>query len=803
MKPLKLKKKEKKPSKFKEKVKNFFKVDMDELTKEEEPVKVFEKTPLIKLTRNKIFLAIALFLIIVNVLVGFNINYFYIRAILGFIFLITVPGLLIMLCFKIRTVKFWEFLVYTIGLSIAFIMFAGLAVNWTLPALNITDKPLSLYPILICFNIFLIILGIVGWKRNKDFTPVQITVPKLDLINNIFFIIPMAFPVLAILGAFLLNNHGSNILTMILLGSIAVYVLLLTIFRKRLNENIYPWALWLVSVSLLFTGWLRSWFVSGPDISLEYWIFQFTKENAFWGLSNLNNAYNAMLSVNIFPTILSNVIQMNDQFIFKLIMPLIFSIISLIIYLISKRILFNILCFFSGLLFLSLPDFLNWCSIPIRQEIAFIFFGLTLLILSEKKFNPLLKKSLFLIFGATMIISHYSTSYIALAIFSLTYIINLFCKCYENKKIKKDKSKQIQKLNFYLTGTLILLLLLFGFLWYSQITPTANGLINFVSKSISNLGNIFNEDIRQGGATDPIFGFFNKQKTGDFIEEYKNQTLKYDLSNKTEGFSKEIYSYYKMNYLSSKNLNSITNLLNLFTVNYYLKQIISKIFQLFILLGFLYIIFYKDIKKDTINIFIGTILILSSFLFLPFFSIDYDLTRFIQQILIILAPLSILGSVIFFKKLKLNFLIGISCLLIILIILFSGFSSQIIGGDEAKLQLNNFGKDYDTHYMFYSDFFGADWLNKNSLNLKVYADASARLKINSYAGRLIGASTDTKLLPNMISRKSYVYFSTINSIKNMGFFSVKGLRLGFNLPTEFLNENKNKVYNNGGSEIFK
>ena len=112
---------------------------------------------------NKIILGILVFLLIVNILVIFNLNAFYIRAILSFIFIVTIPGLLIMLMFKIRSIGFWEYLVYTIGLSVSFIMSGGRAVNWTLPFLHITDKPLSLYPILICFDIFLLILKFIAY----------------------------------------------------------------------------------------------------------------------------------------------------------------------------------------------------------------------------------------------------------------------------------------------------------------------------------------------------------------------------------------------------------------------------------------------------------------------------------------------------------------------------------------------------------------------------------------------------------------------------------------------------------------
>jgi len=206
----------------KQKLKKFFTISKGDV-KEEECEKTFEKTKLFKLTRNNLFIGLLLFTAIVDILVHFNLNFLYIRQILGFLFLVLVPGLLIMLCFKIRSIGFWEYLVYTVGLSVAFIMFAGLAVNWTLPLLNITDQPLSLYPILVCFNIFLIALGITAWYRNKDLEH-EFTTPKLDTINNIFFITPMLFPVLAILGAFLLNNHGPNFLTMIMLGGIAVYV---------------------------------------------------------------------------------------------------------------------------------------------------------------------------------------------------------------------------------------------------------------------------------------------------------------------------------------------------------------------------------------------------------------------------------------------------------------------------------------------------------------------------------------------------------------------------------------------------
>lgn len=432
----------------KNKIKSFFKFDIEKDLQEEECTTVFEKVNLFILTKNKLFLGILLFLLIINILVGFDINYFYIRAILSFIFLITIPGLLIMLMMKIREVGFWEYLVYTIGLSISFIMFGGLAVNWILPWLNITDKPLSLYPILICFNIFLIVFWLIAYIRNKDLKPFDMTMPKLDWINRIFFITPMLFPFLSVLGAFLLNNHGTNILTMIMLGGIAVYVFLVVIFRKKLNKNVFPWAILIISISLLFMWWLRSWFVSGVDINLEYHIFQLTKDNAFWSISNFKNTYNAMLSVTIFPTILSLFVKINDHYILKIFTPLIFSIVPLGVYLFLKRYAKNILVFVAVFFFVSQPSFLKGGgNIPFRQVIALLFFALTLLILFNKNINFRLKKTLFFIFCFSMIVSHYSTTYVAFGFFIFAYVI---CTAFKKIEDKKPFFKIYKKLNLKL-----------------------------------------------------------------------------------------------------------------------------------------------------------------------------------------------------------------------------------------------------------------------------------------------------------------------------------------------------------------
>ena len=266
----------------------------------------------IKLTKNILFFGILFFWLIVNLLVLFDIQYLYFRAIFSFIFLIIVPGLLIMLMIKIRGISFWEYLVYTIGLSIAFLMFGGLFINSILPLVGI-DKPLSLVPLLISVNILLLIFWIIAYKRNKEIL-LEIKPPKLDRLNKLFFTIPTIFPILGIFGANILNNQGPNYLTLTMLGGIAVYVFFIVLFRKKLNENIYHWAILMMSISLLLMPSLRSWHISGWDIHQEYQMFQLTKENFHWSMSNFpGQPYNACLSITILPTIFYSFLNINSE----------------------------------------------------------------------------------------------------------------------------------------------------------------------------------------------------------------------------------------------------------------------------------------------------------------------------------------------------------------------------------------------------------------------------------------------------------------------------------------------------------
>jgi len=764
----------------------------------------------IKLTKNKILSGIIIFGLITNLLILFDIQYFYLRAIFSFIFLITIPGLLIMLMLKIREIGFWEYLVYIIGLSVAFLMFGGLFINWTLPLVGI-DKPLSLIPLLVSFNIFLLIFWLIAFKRNKEIS-LEIKLPKLSWLNKAFLVIPVIFVFLSIFGATMLNNNGSNYLTMSMLAGIAIYVFLAVLLKDKLNKHIYPFAILNISLALLLATSLRSRYVFGPDITLEHFIFQLTKKNFYWSMLNFpHHPYNACLSITIFPTILNSFLNINEQYIFKILYQLIFIFTPVAIFLTFKRYVKNILAFLASCFFIFTPAFFIVMPKVTREETALLYFSLILLVLFNEKIDPKLKNILFLVFGFSMVVSHYSTTYIALSLFILTWIVSFIFRKKENQNNLKENGRIPENKNYYLRGTLIFLLVIFAFLWAGQITETSWNLVEFTRKTITNMTNIFKDDVRAEGSS-PLdqFNIFYKPNLRLALSNYVEETIsKYDKEPNDDFYREAEYKFYSPEIVPEKTLPVKLNL-NKVSKIYLFMEIIKKLVKIFIIIGILYLIF-SQLKKRKINqeyiiLNIVSFFLLGIIIIAPYATIGFGLERTYSQLLIILSFSSVLGGLMVFKLFKRNLrIIFVSGVFLLYFLFVSGFIPQILGGLMSSIQLNNFGTDYDTSYTHYGEIKSGQWLFDNyQKNTYIYMD--------NYAGNKSGLSfkfesqkwIKTDIFPQVIRKSSYVYLCSSNIAEERIFVWLPGgIMAGCSLPLRFLNENKDLIYNNKYSEIFK
>lgn len=762
-----------------------------------------------KLKISQIILSLFGIILLINISVISTWNYSLAGNILSLISLLIIPGILSFLILKLIFKTFWETLVIIVGLSLSFLMFGGLFINQILPIFGIHD-PLALMPTLISFDILFILFFILAFIRNRDLT---LTMPKFNINKyTLMLSIPLLlFPVLATMGAISLNNGGSNIFTMIMLGGIGLYILVLTIFRDKVSQSLFPTSLYFIGLALLLMTSLRSWYITGHDIQTEYYVFQLTKTHNFWSVNLYRDAYNACLSITILPTILYNFLHFNDVYIYKFIFQLLFATCPVIVYLFLKKYTSSLLAFISTIYFISFPTFYNDMPMLNRQEIGFIFFALMLLVLFHDSYSKKFKNILLIIFGFSIVVSHYSTNYVLLILLLFSYLIAKFSNFALVKRyigILKKRMTILSKIKIgektYINIFVLVALLTFTFFWNNQFTKTGNNLGDTIDR-ITHSFLLKSDNDKSVDISYSIFSF-KKISTRQLLDNYILQTINEAKVIKEGSFyDKNISKNYKTIPLSQEIQPLTSNYLVsfrylIFLINSLTRQTSALFMQISVVLGIICIFLYrfsKKIDKEYLLLCISGFFLLIIFLSLPSISVEYGLLRLFQQLLMLFSLSIVIFTLIFAKYFKKKIfgiiVIGIP---IFFFLTLTGFISTLTGGYYGQLNLNNSGLYYDAYYTKKQDVLSAHWLAiSRDKSTVVQTDTTGFGKLNG----LEGIYSLKEIFPPIIRKNSYVYLAQ----GNHAIVSIESNILIFSSPQNFLNNNKNLIYNNGLTNIYK
>jgi len=339
---------------------------------------------------------------------GFDIP--ILRQIVGFIFLTFIPGILILRILKIHSVGTIESLLYSVGLSIAFIYFTGLFANFALPLIGIS-KPISIFPLTATLAIFILILGAVAYKRDKGFQAAPRQSNMAEILSPPYLFL-LVLPLLAIFGAYLVNTYQNNFLLLFFIIVIACVVAMVAF--DRLPRNAYPLALLVIAVGLLLHTTLISSQLWGYDIHIEYYFQNLVLQNGYWDFTIPHN-YNTSVSIVLLCPIYSLLLNMDAIWVFKIIYPFVFSLVPLALFHIFREQIGAKRAFFSTFFFMAIMTFFTEMTQLARQQIGELFFALLILLLIDRKLSLNRRTTLAVIFVLSLIMSHYALGYICLA----------------------------------------------------------------------------------------------------------------------------------------------------------------------------------------------------------------------------------------------------------------------------------------------------------------------------------------------------------------------------------------------------
>ena len=739
--------------------------------------------------RNSFLLSIGL-LISADVAILLDIP--FLRQILGFIFLTFLPGLLILQVLKLNKINYTEKFVLSIGLSISFSMLFGLLVNNLSLALGY-ETPLATIPLLISFNLAFIIMAIVGHTINKTqiFSPANL---NLSTSEKAFLIVPVLFPALSMFGMHVMNTTDNNIILMLLLFLIPIYVVFVCIFNHKFSERLYPVVIFLISISLLLLLSLRSNHLLGCDTHLEYYFFQTTLNNLHWSVFG-HSTLDACLSTSLLPTIYHSLLNIPSEFLFKILYSLIYSISPLVIYVISKKYVGEMHAFLASCFFMFQQNFL-FTAWNARTNTAVLFFALAMMVLFSDKIDPLKKRILFILFMASCIVSHYSTSYIFFFIMLGVFVgMEILSKKYTAKKV--------------VSLTIIILFFAFIFFWYSQVTEIAfNYGVNYIENTLTSLNTFFIEESRRDNVQ-LLFGKGVEQRGIHSKITFVFTWLTFAVIG--IGIITLIRRYKEMSF-PELNFRKPDFLKEKFEVGYFMTALACSA-------------------------------LLVAFVALPVISKGYGIERLYAVAITILSVFFVIGGIILsknlsfikqtFKKsliknlsLKKKALLkkqkdkrretengwgnpssGWAYLVILLVLIPYFFCVTAVThqtfGVPGSIILNSEGEPYDLMYVHDQEIYGAKWLKEyGGDNTKIYTDRYGGIRLTSQ-GNIPPALTDGSSLTKHWTCKGYIYLRYFNVVngKLLGHEPAPVVHNLSDYSHQFVG--KNKIYANGGSEVYK
>lgn len=691
-------------------------------------------------------LQIAIVFLLFMDIIGFSMN--ILREILSIPYLLLIPGALIYRLLIINDKSPTERLLYSLGLSLIFIFSITFIMNFIYPIFGVKN-PLSFNSVFITINAIVIILLFLAAIKTKTFDKPKVFETECFKLPAFYFLLTLPF--ISILGTYIMNIYNINFILMSLILLISIIPLLVT-WDKLIPKNLFPLAVFMIALSLLFHRSLISYYLWGWDVQHEYYLSHLVIINGFWDYTFPSES-NSMLPIVLLAPSLSLFSGINLTWIYKIVFPFIFAFVPVGLYKIFEKQTNSKIAFLACFFFISFFGFFQQMPQLGRQEIAEFFLVLILLLFINDSLDKMKKAILILIFSVGLIVSHYGLSYIYIGLITCAWFLNFIIQkkySWFNNKFNRD---------FNISLTIVLFLFVTSIFWYMNTSFSSS--FDIIVKLISHI-------------SESLYEFMNPQ--------------------------------------SAQGIAIITS--STVTIVGRFSKYMQIITQSFIMIGVVYTVFYYlknnfnyikiELNTDYFYLVIMSLVLCILAIGTPYLASALNTSRLYQINLIFLSVFCIIGGLVTLKflsrsSLSLNKNLKImSIFLVIYLLINTGFVNQI-SNEPTSLSLTK-SIDYPTFNQ--KEVAGANWLFQYSINSNTYSDMYRRLLLMSYYGK----DTDDLGSIHNFPRFSYLYFGTLNI--NSGKFATHS-KEGVSSSLMYNDLNKldklfnasHKIYDNSGSEI--
>jgi uncharacterized membrane protein len=546
-------------------------------------------------------------------------------------------------------------------------------------------------------------------------------------------------------------------------------------FDKFIPKNLYPLAVFVIAISLLFHRSLISMYIWGWDINYELYLINLVKLNTIWD-PTMQGTCNAMLSLVMLAPIYSIITNMDITWVFKIIYPLLFSLVPLGLYRVYQKQTDDRIAFLSCFFFVSVGTFYGEMLTLARQQIAELFLVLLILLLVDKNMNKTKRSFLFIVFGISLTVSHYGLSYIYMFCLISAWLIlvlmdspaiqrvsDIFFTKFSRYKREKLAGNPVSTNveNRTISSTFVLLFITFTLTWYMYVSSSS------AFNTIVHIGDHIASSIY-----------------ADFLNPEATEGLRMMLAQTQPGLLHEVC------------------------------RIINYLNQIFIIIGGIVLLLkYREMKfeREYGAFSVVNLAILFAAVSVPFFASSLAMTRVYHITLFFLAPFCVIGGITVFRALSKVVRIAwtnksvrislkiLSVYFVIFLLYSTGFVWVVAEGQSGSIALNS---TKDCPRFNDQEVLGAKWLTEVKSSNPIYADEYRRLLLGSFEwGQVRTLTFDVDKIPD----DSYIYFGSLTIEKKE--IMVVDWKSARRITREYINssqivDGRNQIYTNGGTEVY-
>ncbi|WP_030957150.1 DUF2206 domain-containing protein [Streptomyces sp. NRRL S-378] len=694
------------------------------------------------------------------------------------------------------------------GLAVLLDILVALGVNTALPLLGV-ERPLTRLVLASATTLVLLVLGILAPQSPR---PLLRGAP-LSGARPVAWAAGIAL-LLSVAGPIRLNNGLGGAVSTAALVVVTALIVLLLLHHARCSTIVLEAGIYAASATLLLLTSLRGWYIAGHDIQREYLYFRLTLGGGFWDISAYTDPYNACLSITLLPVSIFRLTGIEDIYVFKAVLPLLFALTPVLVHRAVRNVASPLVALLSAVFFMAFPTFFTDMPFLGRQAIAFLLLACAMLVLTDSRRPLPLRRAVFTVLLAGVVLSHYSTIYVIVGTLATAFAVDKAWRLASRPgRAHPHRAVRQGRMRTFLTWWTVAVPAVLALLWAGPLTHTGGQLQSTLRVVASDL---FGSGDARGGSSDTRYSLFGGAGVTpeERLAEYREDTIDHTRADRADGkyLPLEPLTKYPTPVAEKENLPLTaagraldTVGLSVPALNGVLRQAAALLLQVLVLVGFVIALRGRNSPftpvRDQTTLTVGALAMMGLFTLVPQLSVDYSVLRAFQQGLLFFAPFIAAGALWAVRRAGRR-AVPVLCVLVAGLLLdLTGAVPKVLGGYPAQLALSNSGPAYDIYYPHAEDRRAAMWLNQRAAgdDLVVQTDRYSFSRLQT----LLTVRTQDSVHPALLRSQSYVLLGSTPTRKDEVTVFFRGDLVTYRYPRDLLDTTRNLIYSNEGAVVYR